>query len=74
LRAGRTLLQWRCAWRGLPRSAPRVAESGVGTPEDAARLSRAGYDLALIGSALMTTDDPGVLLKSMIAAGRGARR
>jgi len=52
---------------------PRVAESGVGSADDAARLARAGYDMALIGSALMTTPDPVALLKSMIAAGRGAR-
>jgi indole-3-glycerol phosphate synthase len=56
----------------LPGTVPRVAESGVGSPEDAARLARAGYDLALIGSALMTTPDPVALLKNMIAAGRGA--
>ena len=57
----------------LPRGVPRVAESGVASPEDAARLARAGYDMALIGSALMTTADPVALLKAMIAAGRGAR-
>jgi indole-3-glycerol phosphate synthase len=57
----------------LPTGVPRVAESGVATPDDAARLSRAGYDLALIGSALMTTDDPAALLTAMLAAGRGAR-
>jgi indole-3-glycerol phosphate synthase len=57
----------------LPVGIPRVAESGVATPEDAARLARAGYDLALIGSALMTTEDPAGLLAAMIAAGRGAR-
>jgi indole-3-glycerol phosphate synthase len=57
----------------LPAGVPRVAESGVATAEDAARLARAGYDLALIGSALMTTEDPGTLLASMISAGRGAR-
>jgi indole-3-glycerol phosphate synthase len=57
----------------LPAGVPRVAESGVATAEDAARLRRAGYDMALIGSALMTTRDPGALLASMIAAGRGAR-
>ncbi|MFO1503420.1 MAG: indole-3-glycerol-phosphate synthase [Steroidobacteraceae bacterium] len=57
----------------LPRNVPRVAESGVGSADDAARLARAGYDMALIGSALMTTDDPVALLKSMIAAGRAAR-
>jgi indole-3-glycerol phosphate synthase len=57
----------------LPVGIPRVAESGVATPEDAARLARAGYDMALIGSALMTTRDPAALLAQMIAAGRGAR-
>ncbi len=57
----------------LPAGVPRVAESGVATPEDAARLKAAGYDMALIGSALMTTEDPAALLSAMIAAGRGAR-
>jgi indole-3-glycerol phosphate synthase len=57
----------------LPAGVPRVAESGVGTAADAARLARCGYDLALIGSALMTADDPAVLLRSMLTAGRGAR-
>lgn len=57
----------------LPAGVPRVAESGVADAADAARLARAGYDLALIGSALMTTADPAALLASMIAAGRGAK-
>ena len=57
----------------LPTGVPRVAESGVDSPEAAARLARAGYDMALIGSALMTTDEPAALLAAMIAAGRGAR-
>lgn len=56
----------------LPTSVPRVAESGVATAQDAARLKRAGYDMALIGSALMTSEDPAALLSAMIAAGRGA--
>jgi indole-3-glycerol phosphate synthase len=58
----------------LPAGVPRVAESGVGTAQDAARLAGAGYDLALIGSALMTSADPGALLGAMISAGREARR
>ena len=57
----------------LPVGVPRVAESGVGTAGDAARLAACGYDMALIGSALMTSEDPGQLLASMIAAGRGTR-
>jgi indole-3-glycerol phosphate synthase len=57
----------------LPTSVPRVAESGVATAQDAARLKSAGYDMALIGSALMTSEDPAALLSAMIAAGRGAQ-
>jgi indole-3-glycerol phosphate synthase len=57
----------------LPHDVPRVAESGVASAEDAARLAHAGYEVALIGSALMTAPDPAALLAAMIAAGRGAR-
>lgn len=57
----------------LPAALPRVAESGVATPADAARLAACGYDLALIGSALMTAPDPAALLRGMIEAGRMAR-
>ena len=35
-----------------------VAESGVATPADAAAMRRLGYGVALIGTALMTRDDP----------------
>lgn len=57
----------------LPGSLPRVAESGVGTGDDAARLAAAGYDMALVGSALMTAADPSHLLREMLERGRGAR-
>jgi indole-3-glycerol phosphate synthase len=57
----------------LPTSVPRVAESGVATAQDAARLKRAGYDMALIGSALMTSENPEALLSAIITAGRGAQ-
>jgi len=56
----------------LPREYPRVAESGLTTPEDAARMVRAGYDMALVGGALMSAPDPGALVAAMLAAGRGA--
>jgi indole-3-glycerol phosphate synthase len=56
----------------LPADVPRVAESGVADAADAARLARAGYQLALVGSALMTAEDPAALLAAMLAAGRGA--
>ena len=54
----------------LPTSVPRVAESGVGNGEDARRVAAAGYDLALVGSALMTAPDPKVLAAEMLGGGR----
>lgn len=56
----------------LPTAVPCVAESGLTQPQDARRVRRMGYRLALVGSALMASDDPGALLASMLAAGRGA--
>jgi indole-3-glycerol phosphate synthase len=58
----------------LPTSVPRVAESGVMTAEDARRVAAAGYDLALVGSALMQGGDPRGLASAMLAAGREAHR
>lgn len=57
----------------LPRSLPRVAESGVTTPEDARRVGRAGYDLALVGSALMRAPEPAALVAAMVAAGQAGQ-
>jgi indole-3-glycerol phosphate synthase len=54
----------------LPRGIPRVAESGVGSAEDARRVARAGYDLALVGSALMSGNDPARLVGAMLSAAR----
>jgi indole-3-glycerol phosphate synthase len=54
----------------LPTHVPRVAESGVVTPEDAARVAAAGYELALVGSALMQGGDPHTLATAMLQAGR----
>jgi indole-3-glycerol phosphate synthase len=54
----------------LPRAVPRVAESGVATGIDAARLAAAGYDVALVGSALMQSGDPLELAAALLAAGR----
>jgi indole-3-glycerol phosphate synthase len=58
---------------GLPRDVKRVAESGVATAQDAARVASCGYDLALVGSALMSAPDPAALASDMLAAGRKAR-
>jgi indole-3-glycerol phosphate synthase len=57
----------------LPAGAPRVAESGLESAADAARLAAAGYDLALVGGALMREGDPRRLAGDMLAAARSAR-
>lgn len=54
----------------LPAAAPVVAESGVATAEDARRLRRLGYRLALVGSALMTHPDPADWIRSVLRAAR----
>ncbi len=54
----------------LPREVKRVAESGVATAGDAARAAAHGYDLALVGSALMSASDPAALARDMLHAGR----
>ena len=48
-----------------------VAESGLHTAQDAARVSGLGYRLVLVGTALMRSDDPAALVTQMCAAGSG---
>lgn len=54
----------------LPTHVPRVAESGVVSPEDASRVAGVGYEFALVGSALMQGGDPHTLAAAMLKAGR----
>lgn len=56
----------------LPASVPRVAESGVESAADAARVAGAGYQMALVGGALMKAGDPQALVRDLLAAGRQA--
>jgi indole-3-glycerol phosphate synthase len=56
----------------LPSGWPRVAESGVASAADAARMRRLGFGIALIGTALMICDDPESLLRDILAAARTA--
>jgi len=56
----------------LPNGVVCVAESGQHTAEDTARVAAWGYELALVGTALMRTDDPSVLIGQMLASGRSA--
>lgn len=46
-----------------------VAESGLVTADDAARVASLGYRLALVGTALMRSADPAQLVADMRAAG-----
>jgi len=49
----------------LPESVITVAESGIRTPEDIARLSSAGYKAFLVGERLITQPDPGAALRAL---------
>jgi indole-3-glycerol phosphate synthase len=49
-----------------------VAESGLHDAEDAAVVAALGYRLALVGTALMRSDDPAALVAAMRAAGSAA--
>ena len=46
-----------------------VAESGLHSADDAAAVAELGYRLALVGTALMRSDDPAALVAAMRAAG-----
>ena len=54
----------------LPPDFASVAESGVGSLEDVKTVVDVGYDVALVGTTLMNSGDPGKLLGEMLAAGR----
>jgi len=57
----------------FPAGYRKVAESGLRTAEDAEELAGLGYDLALVGTALMRAEWPDRLAAEMIDAGRRAR-
>jgi len=57
----------------IPKNVARVAESGIHSGEDVARLRAAGYDALLVGESLMKAASPGQALRSLLAeAGRHA--
>jgi len=53
----------------LPAHLRSVAESGISSAEDIGHIVGYGYRLALVGSALMTSDGPEATLRRLIAAG-----
>jgi indole-3-glycerol phosphate synthase len=54
----------------LPRDVTCVAESGLHDGPDAAAAAGWGYGVALVGTALMRSDDPTGLIRDMLSAGR----
>jgi indole-3-glycerol phosphate synthase len=52
----------------IPRGVTAVAESGIRTREDIARLSREGYHAFLVGERLMMQPDPGAALRELRGA------
>jgi indole-3-glycerol phosphate synthase len=56
----------------MPRNVVRVAESGIGSGGDIARLRSAGYDAFLIGESLMVSTDPGDTLRKLLAEAEAA--
>lgn len=56
----------------LPADIPRVAESGVDSASQAARVAGLGYGVALVGTALMRAADPAALVAGLLQAGRAS--
>jgi indole-3-glycerol phosphate synthase len=52
----------------FPSSVLRVAESGIHSAEDVARLREAGYHAFLVGESLMRADSPGDALRKLMRA------
>lgn len=58
----------------LPADIPVIAESGIGTPAEAAHVAELGYCGALVGTALMRAAEPALQVASILAAGRASAR
>lgn len=58
--------------RSLPSDVVRVAESGIRSAGDVARLAEAGFDAILVGEALVTSPDPASALSGLLGVA-GAR-
>lgn len=55
----------------LPSDVVRVAESGISTAEDVARLADAGFDAVLVGEALVTAEAPADALSGLLSGAAG---
>lgn len=56
--------------RALPSDVITVAESGQRNADDAARVAGWGYNMTLVGTALMRADQPQALIADMLQGGR----
>jgi indole-3-glycerol phosphate synthase len=52
----------------LPDNVVRVAESGIRSPADAAKVAATGCDAVLVGEHLVTAPDPGEALRELVSA------
>ncbi|MGO9088352.1 MAG: indole-3-glycerol phosphate synthase TrpC [Candidatus Sulfotelmatobacter sp.] len=52
----------------FPAGIVRVAESGIHSADDIARLRAAGYDAFLVGESLMRADSPGEALRELLSS------
>lgn len=57
----------------MPAGVLKVAESGIETGDDIARLRQAGFDAFLIGESLMRAQSPGEALRELLAQSVAAR-
>ncbi len=58
----------------FPAGVVKVAESGIHSAEDVARLRAAGYDAFLVGESLMRAASPGEALRELMRVPRGELR
>ena len=58
----------------LPAGVPHVAESGIDGTAGLQRVAQAGYDVALVGTALMRAPDPADTIATWLDFGRKVRR
>ena len=58
----------------FPAGVVRVAESGIHSSDDVARLRAAGYDAFLVGESLMRASSPGEALRELMRAPSGVDR
>jgi indole-3-glycerol phosphate synthase len=57
----------------MPPGVVKVAESGIESGEDIARLREAGFDALLVGEFLMRAPHPGDALRALLAQAVAAR-